>query len=475
MLKKLHAHLEQKQYVPSLRVLELEKENRLLRKQLEEKDTEIINLKQEIQDLHMRVSELADLLFKRKKSKRDNDDNQHTDTKDAGLKKEPGKKRSKASYRRQPPPDDEVTKEEEYTLESCAACGSTNLEEIDKRTIYIEDIPLIIKEVIKKIIHIYVCADCRQAQTAHPIPRGQTVLVGPRVKQFVLYATYILNVSFRDITRTLKDYFHLELSNGEIKHILKESAKNLTPHYNGIQDELLEQEAVNADETSWKIRGEKYYLWGLCSPTTQAVLFHIGSRGKGNIEKLLRDFRGCLTSDCYAAYKNLTPLIHQICWVHILRNVKDLCADKWLTQEQKQSAQDLYDNLSVIYQNLKEILLEPFDEQKRKRAQQQYLTRLQEINQLLPCDTAKKLKNIKLLTQEYEHELFACLAFTTALPENNLAERNLRHVVLKRKQSFGSQSEKGAHIFAINASVVLTFWKKFPNTFFLELGKVLGY
>ena len=160
--------------------------------------------------------------------------------------------------------------------------------------------------------------------------------------------------------------------------------------------------------------------------------------------------------------------------MHILRKVKDLTESDYLSKEQLQSAQNFYDKLLDVYQQLKEALDRPYCKKERQQIQQDLLKQLRSINQLKSCDTPKKLKNIKLQTQEYETQMFTCLDFKTALPENNLAERNLRHVVLKRKKSFGSQTEKGAQIYAINASVILTYWKRFQGSFMPRLAEVLG-
>ena len=462
----------QSHYVPSLRVIELEKENRLLRKRVEEQDQEIAVLKQEIQDLKLRVAELAELLFRQKKSKKENDKEGTFEDGSTGQPSAPRTPRSTESYRRPAPSEGEVTKREEYTLQSCTHCGG-HLEKLEVRNIFTEDIPEVKKEVIQRIINRYLCNDCRLKQSAIPVPPGHDVRLGSRVRKYVLYHTYILNTSYRDIIRSLLDYYGMHISEGEIQEIQQESAQKLTPTYNGIHEELLQQEAINGDETGWKIKGERNYLWGLCSPTTTAILFHIATRGKGVIEKLLRTFSGCLTTDCYPAYKNLLNLVHQVCWVHILRTVRDLACMPELSAEQTRSVKNFYAGLAILYQDVKDALAEPFDEKKRSEMSEQFITRLRALNPLLPCDTPKKLKNIKLLTQEYEREMFTCLKFKTALPENNLAERALRHVVLKRKRSFGSQTEKGARIFAINASVILTLWRRFPNTFLLELGKAL--
>jgi len=457
-------------YRPSLRVIELERENHQLRKQLnkvqKENGEEVNELKQIIQDLKIQIAELQQIVFKKRATKKEKDNNKGNDK--SNGKDSNYKPRSRDSYRREKPKEYEVTKQEDYFLEACTNCGGS-LEETVTKTIYIEDIPEIKKEVIKQLIHVYLCLDCNKEQSKIPVPKGHHVKIGRRVRSHILHHTYILNTSYRDIVRSLWDYYHIKISEGEIQKIQEESAKKFLPTYNDIHEELLEQESVNCDESSWAIRGIKNYIWGLFSPTTDAVLFFVGSRGKTNIEKLLKDFKGCLTTDCYAAYKNLLNIFHQICWVHILRNRPEL------SEEQQQSAKNFHYELGIIYQKLKQILDEPFDENKREKAQKRFLKRLRQINKLLPCDTPKKLKNIKLLTQEYEQELFTCLQFKTALPENNLAERNLRHVVLKRKRSFGSQSEKGARIYAINCSVMLTLWRRYPETFFQELEGALGY
>lgn len=462
-------------YRPSLRVIELEKENHKLRKKLREafreKDERINQLEQIVQDLKIQLAELQAMLFKKKIFKQEKDKNSEKNKKN---NKSSHSQRPKESYRRQEPKKEEITVREEYTLDECANCGG-HLEDMDTRILYIEDLPETKKKVIQQLIHVYLCLDCSKEQSQIPIPRGHNVILGPRVKSFILHHTYILNVSYRDIIRSLWDYYHIKISEGEIQKIQEGSAKNLNPTYNSIRDELLKQESLNLDETGWKIKGAKNYLWGLFSPTTVATMFHIGSRGKGNAEDLLKDFNRCLTTDCYGCYKNLDGIFHQICWVHILREVKELCSSIWLSKEQHQSAEDFHKGLGIIYQKLKQGLDEPFDGNKRQQTQNRLIRRLRTINQILPCDTPRKLKNIKLRTQEYEQELFTCLQFKTALPENNLAERNLRHVVLKRKRSFGSQSEKGARIFAVNCSVILTLWKRFPNTFMKELERALGY
>lgn len=457
-------------YSPSLRVIELEKENHHLRKQLKKRDERIAHLEQQIQDLQMQLTQLQTLVFKKKRIP-PNDPDDDVPTNPTGSMGQ--QTRSPSSYRRPTPLLEEITHIQDHTLDRCTHCHSIQLEAVDTRSIYVEDIPAVKKEVIHHQIHLYRCVDCGQTQSAQPLPRGSQVLLGSRVKARVLYLAYILHCSDTDIIRYLWNTYQLKISEGEIHYIQRQSAQHLRPHYNGIRDTLNQQETTHLDETGWQVGKEKQYAWGRVSPTTPEVLIQIGTRGKGNAEEILKGFSGCLTTDCYTAYKHLAGIAHQICWVHILREAKDVARSPYLTVAQQRSAQDFHQHLQVLYHDLKQQLAQPFNPDQRSVDAQNLQKRLGQINGLLSCDTPKKLKNIKLRTQEYTKELFTCLLYRAALPENNLAERSLRHLVLKRKRSFGSATAKGAGIFVVNFSVVYSVWKKFPDTFFPKLQEAL--
>jgi hypothetical protein len=59
-----------------------------------------------------------------------------------------------------------------------------------------------------------------------------------------------------------------------------------------------------------------------------------------------------------------------------------------------------------------------------------------------------------------------CLSFPTVALTNNAAERALRHVVLKRKNSFGCASDRGAAALGTLLSVLLSLHRRNPATYF---------
>ncbi|MFH1233199.1 MAG: transposase [Patescibacteria group bacterium] len=71
-------------------------------------------------------------------------------------------------------------------------------------------------------------------------------------------------------------------------------------------------------------------------------------------------------------------------------------------------------------------------------------------------------------------QLFTCLKYKGVDATNNKAERKLRHLVLKRKTSFGTKTKKGDEILEINLSILLSLWWQNKKNFFLNFNQLLG-
>ena len=77
---------------------------------------------------------------------------------------------------------------------------------------------------------------------------------------------------------------------------------------------------VHADETGWRQDGVNGYVWTFSTPTER--YFVRGGRNKEVVDEVLGDcFSGVLVSDFYAAY-NHYPGLKQRCWAHLLRDVR---------------------------------------------------------------------------------------------------------------------------------------------------------
>ncbi|MBI3420718.1 MAG: transposase, partial [Candidatus Sungbacteria bacterium] len=106
----------------------------------------------------------------------------------------------------------------------------------------------------------------------------------------------------------------------------------------------------------------------------------------------------------------------------------------------------------------------------RIRVRDQLITRLQTITLPHPNDP-QKLKTIKESLRKNTDAYVTCLTHEGIPADNNKAERALRHLVLKRKISFGSRTQKGTDTLSALASVLLSLWWRKPQNFF---GEYLG-
>jgi len=385
--------------------------------------------------------------------------------------------RNSASYRRTIPQENEITETNLYSIRNCMECD-TPLQKKKIAVRYEEDIVLPVieskppKKIEKQIIEAGWCAKCKTWQQAKPI-LSQTATIGPNAKTFVLYSAYVLRLSFQQTQDILQDLYHLKISDGEIAGVLEGNAAKLQPEYESLKERIRASPGIHLDETGWKEQGEKKFAWIMASTIGEEAVFNVGqSRGKGVAKKLLGNFNGIRITDCYGAYKNLQGT-HQVCWAHLMRTAKDLAASDVLSLEKKRACKQFYSNLASVYERVRQTARETFGQKSR---QKQYRELQQEISPLLVIKNTmpKKLMNLKLRLLKYRHALLACIINPNIPPDNNKAERKLRHLVIKRKTSFGTKTPKGSHIFEINASVLLSQWWSDRSQWFPRVHSLLN-
>lgn len=446
------------------RIKKLEEENKTLRKENVELKIENAMLKEKI--------------FGEKKDGKDNDDG---DDDFVSLRKKKKSKtiRAAKSYRRQIPREEEITESKEYKIKSCPNCGG-NLSKRKTLERFIEDIPnffqIVQKLVTQELIHSGYCSKCRKRHYAKETNlQGQQVTIGNNTKLLVLYLIYIQNLSFENVKNVLYDLYRLKISKGEISNILEEAAEKLEEEHLNIRNRIRGKPAGHMDETGWRKLAERYFGWIFTSSEGKEISLEIkNSRGKGVAEEILgNNYKGCLTTDFFPVYKNLTK-DHQTCWVHLTRDFENLAKNKNVPKELQNHVYKRYAKICQLYDELCKELAKPFQIEKRKKIRINFKLKLKRFAILSKKDCElKKLKNLKLRIQEYLDELTICLVKEGVQPQNNKAERDLRHLVIKRKISFGSRSDKTCKILSINLSVLLSYWKTVRDNFFSEINNLL--
>lgn len=440
-LERLHG--EQKKRIGLLEehVRLLKEENRLLRE-------ENGSLRSSMNDLKLQMEELRTIVFGKKKKKEDGDD---------GFPPAPlvlHEPREKESYRRKLPEENEITKTEEHPVDQCA-CGR-DFSERETKTYFEEDIPIPQKKtVVKHIVHRGYCEACGKWQNAIPVPPIPVVL-GRNVKRYAVYLSIVCRQSYSQIEDILKQSYEFDISHGEIAKIMRNEGERLRPDYERLKASIRGEPSIHLDETGWDILvgGDRGFAWTMTGGTTSDAVFMLGkTRGKGNAEYLISDSKAVVVSDDYGAYRKLKNP-HQLCCAHILRKLRDLATSGEISGEIKTHCRSAYETFAGIYADIEVA-------RRSKRSVERYdalLMRLKSFAVPHPSDPAK-LSRVKTQVEGRMENYLTCLRYPDVASDNNAAERSLRHLVLKRKISFGSISERTAETTAILLSVLMS-WKR---------------
>lgn len=486
-----NARLKRTNDLLSKKVLHLEHENRRLHKEnhlLKQQQKILITTQRQqekqIESLKLIVEQLRTMVFGRKKKDGDNNSSKNTNTNNNDKNGEQTKGRESAnrapdSYRRAAPEDIEVTDVYEHQLTNCPDCG-TLLIKLKQIIRYIEDIAdltnlsKLLKRIEKHIIGSGYCPKCKKRKIAHEIT-PQVSILGENVGKLIAYLSVVMRLSFEQVRCFLKDTVDLKLSDGELTVCLDGQADKLVPEKNRLLQKIRGTPGRHYDETTWKVQngGQGNYAWVNRGTEGEETVFLMGrSRGKGNAEEL----QGVVDnqvgiSDDYGAYQKMFAK-HQLCMSHPKRKLRDLANSETISGKSKQACVKSYGEFSVLYHDLEETLKTEYQKDVWLQKRKGYIKRLKEIA-VITGDDPQKLKAVKLGLKENAKKYFTCLLQSGIPADNNKAERGLRHIVLKRKISYGSKSQKGADTMAILCSTLLSTWWNKPKNFFVAYNQML--
>ena len=469
-------------------VARLKTTNLRLRSKVIEQDTVIAKQQVAIETLRIQIAELQTMVFGKKK---------RPPTGGTPVVSDPfvpvSVHRTKESYRRPIPPAAAGTTAVAVLLpETCTCGGSFNPDSVTTHDRYEEDIPLPeltphYRPHLVTRFHIErgICLACGKATSTRDLG-GAEVSLGPNVRLLVVHLIAGVGLSYAQVANLLLSLYGLRVTDGEIAAMLQKQHRQWLPAYNQLKADIRAAPVVHADETPWPIQELQGagYAWNICDASSERVCFALEqSRGAMYAQALFgqgtdQPFTGIRITDNYGAYRNNElPGQQQLCWAHLYRCIRDVRHNVNLPKAQLSYVARWYERLAAIYQDLRLYLHEPYDEAVRNMQADELWGRIWKLaNDPVPAVVGEpdKLTRLKAqLLRAGKDRLFVCLPKDTPC-DNNRAERDLRQLVLKRKRSFGSKSEKGAQALATILSLCLTTWRTSQDNYFTRLAALAG-
>lgn len=361
----------------------------------------------------------------------------------------PRKARSNGSARRIEKP----TRVVRHVVESCPDCGRSLSGGWLHRSRQIIDIPDISYEVAEHQFIRRHCGVCDKDHVATPDLSSETLgshRIGVRLMAFIVHLKKVGRMTVSGIRQVLLSLFGLHLAKGTISEVLHAVARHGAPCYEQLHTCIRESEGVHADETSWREDGCCHWMWVFSTPNAR-LFVEDKSRGHHVPERVLGDaFKGVLSSDFYAGYSFYLGE-HQRCWVHFLRDLKQLQEkhphDKPLARWAKQ-VKRIWKAATEFSSN---------DHKVRTKARSRFQQWIAALAEPFARDKEALQKTLAQRLLRFENELFTFVEHPIVPSDNNAAERAIRPMVIYRKVTGGSRSGQGSTTTSVLMSLVSTW------------------
>jgi len=355
---------------------------------------------------------------------------------------------------------------------ACACCGGELHHMGDERSEKLEFIPAQVK-VIEHVRLKYSCRTCEKESTStaiqiapvppSPIPKG---FATPTLLSQIITSKYQYALPLYRQESLFKQY-GIELSRKTMADWMMKSADLFTPLYARLQEILLQQRVIQADETPLKVINEdkvKSYMWLYCtgtdspskSPLPNIVLYDYQSGRAGQCAiDYLDGFTGYLQVDGYVGYEKTSAKLVG-CWAHARRKFKEA---QTVQPKGKTGKADMALSMIQKLYRIEISLKDKSVEEKYQLRQEKAKPLLERFYQWLGkanVVTKSALGKAIAYCLNQWHKLIRYIEDGHLSIDNNRSERAVKPFVIGRKNWLFSNTAKGAKASAMLYSIIET-------------------
>ncbi len=266
-------------------------------------------------------------------------------------------------------------------------------------------------------------------------------LLGSNAESIISSLSGFFNNSKREVQEILSQVFNLDISLGLISDSEGRVSVKLEDKYNELLNMARNSSYLHCDETSHNNKGKRSWAW-VATNKLVTVFKLASSRGRKVLTDLLPSFTGKVVSDRYAVYNVFDSDKRQICLAHLRRDFKRFAYSS--NKDVAKIGRNLLGLINMVFKIYQ--LYQKGNIEKHRylhimcKIQQIMLYYLQDVSGMSESKQAQRVgKNMLksfdmmwLFIDDAEIEL-----------TNNLAERQIKHHVKYRKNSYFTWSERG--------------------------------
>ena len=377
-------------------------------------------------------------------------------------KKRRGGQPGHAKHERPLIPTEDCDSMESLKPKECRRCGGklsgNDPEPLRHQVWELPEIKPLVTEYQRHRLSCSACGETTCAELPPGVPHGQS---GPRLMAF----TGLLMAYYRQSKRRTAEFLSTLLGQpccpALTVKIQTQVTAALRPSYEELTAELPTEEQLSIDETATKEQNGKAWLWTFVARAYTVFAVRATREATALADLLTETFRGIVTCDRAKMYWRVDRL--QWCWAHLKRDFQALIDSgdgqaKRLGYDLRRATCKLFEH----WANYRDGTIT------RAALLRRMAPVRREVERLLLRGAGSGNKCMLGMCQElYDHRdwLWTFLRYEGIEPTNNASERSLRHAVIWRKLSFGTQSARGSRFVETMLTVIETCRQQRRNAF----------
>jgi len=377
-------------------------------------------------------------------------------------KKKRGAQPGHAKHERPLLPTDECDKVQTLKPEECRRCGTrltgNDAEPLRHQVWELPEIKPIVTEYRRHRLSCYDCGTVTCAELPLGVPTGQA---GPRLIAFSALLMGCFRQSKRKTALFLTNLLNTPCSPGWVVKLQNQATAALRPAYDDLVVRLPDQGRLNIDESPHKQGVLKTWLWAFVAANFTLFALRLSRKAQELYAHVGQEFAGVVNCDRAKMYLGLEHI--QWCWAHLKRDFQALIDSG--DGQAKRLGHDLMREVDAIFTLWHRVRDGTLSRREFKAQMSPIRRRVEAL--LLRGVFSGNCRFMGMCDELHRGRanLWTFVDMEGVGPTNNDAERALRHAVIWRKLSFGTQSVAGSRFVETMLTVIETCRQQKKNAF----------
>jgi len=330
---------------------------------------------------------------------------------------------------------------------ACRGCG-TRLKGSDKNPLRKQVHDIVIQPIITEYQQHRLVCRCG-VSTCGQLPEDVVGETGPVLSTVLVLLTSWLRASRRKAALFSSDICNVPCSAGHVSALEARATAALKDNYDELATALAGQSNLAIDETPFKCGPAKTWLWTFVAASFTVFVLRPTRKAIVLCETIGSEFAGSINCDRAKMYFRFAKL--QWCWAHLKRDFQAMIDSK--DNQVRRLGQDLMRETKKLFAEYARCRDGTISHATLKRNLRPVRKKVEAL--LLRGFGTGAHGTCKQLYDHKDH-LWTFLKDPDVEPTNNGAERSLRHGVIWRKLSHGTQSERGNRFVETMLTIIET-------------------